>query len=126
MSIAWIVRWFVTIAIVLFVLDKFGMSPAKLWHTGKSQLENFSKDTQQLTSGEAIDKVSQKMKSEMQAAQPVDAAGDKEMARELHAERSRLMEAKFNAVQNPLLIPSDPGKLSEQVVRNAQNAAGGN
>lgn len=126
MSIARIVRWFVMIAVTLFVLDKFGITPASLWHTGKSQLDDFKQDTQQLTSGAAMDKVSQKMKDEMQAAQPLDVAGDKEMSRELQAERARVMEAKFNALQDPRLISTDPGKLTEQVERNARNAAGGN
>lgn len=125
MSIARIVRWFAMIAVTLFVLDQFGITAAGLWRAGKDQLENFKKDTRQLTSGEAIDKVSQRMKGEMQAAQPIDIAGDKEMSRELQAERARVMEAKFNALQDPRLISGDAGKLAEQVERNARNAAGG-
>lgn len=126
MSIARIVRWFVMIAVTLFVLDKFGITPASLWQTGKSQLNDFKQDTQQLTSGAAMDKVSQKMKDEMQAAQPLDVAGDKEMSRELQAERARVMEAKFNALQNAQLLPAAPAKLAEQVGESARNAAGGN
>lgn len=61
----------------------------------------------------------------MQAAQAANPASDQEM-RELQAERNRLIEAKFNALQNQKLSPTEQGKLSEQVLKSAQQAAGGN
>lgn len=124
MPIAKIVRWCAMISVTLLVLDRFGIAPASLWQAGKNRLENFKNDTQELTSGEAANAVSQRMKSEIHSAQSVDIADDREMSKELQAERTRVMEAKFNALQNPQLIRPPQGGLSEQVERNARNAAG--
>lgn len=125
MSLSRLLRWIATLAVALFVLDLLHLSPASLWRAGKERLEDFKNETADLASGEAVEQVSQRARTEMQAAQAANPASDQEM-RELQAERNRLIEAKFNALQNQKLSPTEQGKLSEQVLKSAQQAAGGN
>lgn len=125
MSIARLLRWLATLAIALFVLNLLHISPAGLWRAGKERLADFKNETADLASGKAIQQVSQQARAEMQAAQAANPASDQEM-RELQAERARVIEAKFNALQNQKLTPTEQGKLSEQVLKSAQQAAGGN
>lgn len=123
MTFSRIVRWCITLALAYFVLKFMGMTPADLWRGLTGRIDSFKQDTQQLTSGKTVQQISQKMKSEMQEAQQVT-ANSNEMTRELQAERARIMEAKFDALQNAKIIPTEQGKLSEQVVKNAQMAGG--
>ncbi len=125
MSISRLLRWIATLAVALFVLDLLHLSPAGLWRAGKERLEDFKNETADLASGKAVEQVSQRARAEMQAAQTANPASDQEM-RELQAERNRLIEAKFKALQDQKLSPTEQGKLSEQVLKSAQQAAGGN
>jgi hypothetical protein len=125
MSLSRLLRWIVTLAVALFVLNLLHISPASLWRAGKERLENFKNDTTDLASGKAVQQVSQQARAEMQAAQTANPPSDQEM-RELQAERARMLEAKFNALQNQKLTPTEQSKLSEQVLKSAQQAGGGN
>lgn len=126
MSLPRLLRWAVALAIVFFVMKQMHISPLDLWRAGTGKLENFKEDTVNLTSGQAISQTSQKAAAEAQKMQDANPAGNNEMSKELQAERARVMEAKFNALQNPNLLPTEKGKLSEQVVKSAQQAGGGN
>ncbi len=124
-----ITRWGITLLIIGVALNYLGLSPSSLWQDIKGQLENFKTDTQKLTSGEASQQVSQRLKAELQspANQPATAhlsEDEKKLAQELQAERGRVMEAKAAALQNTKIIPTDPGKLSEQLVKSTQQAGG--
>lgn len=126
-----IIRWGVTLLIIGGVLNYLGISPSSLWQDTKGKLESFRTDTQKLTSGEASQQVSERLKAELQSpANQIDTAHlseeEKKLVKELHAERQRVMEAKAAALQNVQIIPTEPGKLSEQLVKSAQQAGGGN
>lgn len=126
-----IIRWGITLLIVAGVLNYLGLSPSGLWRDMKGQLETFKADTQKLTSGEASQQVSQQLKTELQSStnQPATAhlsEDEKKLARELHAERQRVMEAKAAALQNLPITPVEPGNLSEQLIKSARQAGGGN
>jgi ABC-type transport system involved in cytochrome bd biosynthesis fused ATPase/permease subunit len=125
MSIVRLLRWLVALAVALFVLNLLHISPASLWRAGKERLADFKNETTDLASGKAVEQVSQRARAEMRAAQAANPASDQEM-RELQAERARVIEAKFNALQNQKLSPTEQSKLSEQVLKSAQQAAGGN
>lgn len=124
MSIARLVRWIIILGIAFFVLDWFHVTPAGLWRKGSQRLEDFKQDTLNLTNGETTRKLANAAKQEMQGAQAVQ--GSDELTRELHAERTRVLEAKFNALQNQQITPTEQSKLSEQLLNSAQQAAGGN
>lgn len=126
-----IIRWGVTLLIIGGVLNYLGISPSGLWQDTKGKLESFRTDTQKLTSGEASQQVSERLKAELQspASQAATAhltEDEKKLVQELSAERQRVMEAKAAALQNAQIIPTDPSKLSEQLVKSAQQAGGGN
>ncbi len=126
-----IIRWGITLLIAGGVLNFFGISPANVWQDMKGKFDNFATDTRKLTSGEASQQISQRLKSEMQSPTNNPATAhlsedEKKLAQELQAERKRVMEAKAAALQNAQIIPTDPGKLSEQLVKSAQQAGGGN
>jgi hypothetical protein len=124
MSVARLIRWIVILGIAFFVLDWFHITPAGLWRKGSQRLEDFKNDTLSLTTGATANKLVNAAKQEMQAAQA--ATSGNEMTRELQAERTRIVEAKFNALQNQTLTPTEQDKLAEQLVKSAQQAAGGN
>jgi hypothetical protein len=126
-----IIRWGVMLLIVGGILNYLGLSPSGLWQDMTGKLDNFKSDTQKLTSGEASQQVSQRLKAELQspANQPATdhlSEDEKKLAQELQTERKRLMEAKAAALQNVQVIPTDTSKLSEQLVKSAQQAGGGN
>lgn len=128
---AGIIRWGITLLIVGVTLNYLGMSPASLWQGMMGKLENFKTDTEKLTSGTASQEISQRLKAELQspANQPATAhlsEDEKKLSQELQAERKRVMEAKAAALQNAQIIPTNPGKLSEQLVKSAQQAGGNN
>jgi hypothetical protein len=125
MSITRLLRWLATLAIALFVLNLLHISPASLWRAGKERLADFRNETADLASGKAVEQVSQRARTEMQAAQTANPATDQDM-RALQAERARVIEAKFNALQNQKLSPTEQSRLSEQVLKSAQQAAGDN
>ena len=124
MSIARLVRWIIILGIAFFVLDWFHVTPASLWRKGSQRLENFKQDTLNLTNGETTHKLATAAKQEMQNAQAPQSTD--ELTRELQAERTRVIEAKFNALQNQQITPTEQSKLSEQLLKSAQQAAGGN
>ncbi len=126
-----IIRWGITLLIVGVTLNYLGISPSSLWQGMRGKLENFKTDSQKLTSGEASQQISQRFKAELQS--PANQAAtahlsedEKKMAQELQAERKRVMEAKGAALQNVQIIPTNSGKLSEQLVKSAQQAGGDN
>lgn len=126
MSLASIARWGAMLAFALFVLDWFHITPASLWRSGVARLEAFKNDTRQVASGEAVDKVSQKMRAEMKETQQALIASDPEMSRELQAERARIMEAKLKALQEKQIVPVEQGQLARQVAENARRSGGDN
>ena len=120
-----LVRWFLMLVVAFYVLKFMGMTPVDLWNSAKNKVTGFKDDTQNLVSGKAVQQVSDRMRSEMkQVQQAGPIVADKEMNQDLQAERARLMEAKFDALQKAKIIPVEQGKLSEQVVKNAQAAGG--
>lgn len=128
MAVLKILRWLVIIGITVFVikqLGKWGILSEDLWQGGAGKLNNFKKDSRQLLSGEAVNKVSQGVRSEMQEAQKANPAGDNEMSRELQQERARVMDAKFDALKNPNAIKQQAGSLSEQTTDSARKSGGG-
>jgi hypothetical protein len=125
MTLFRIIRWFAFLAIGLFVLKQLGVTPTDLWQGGADNLNSFRKDSQQLLSGEAINKVSQGAKTEMKEAQQANPAGDSEMSRELQQERARVVDAKFDALKNPNALKPPAGSLAEQTTDSARKAGGG-
>ncbi|MDP1524275.1 MAG: hypothetical protein Q8M20_00555 [Rhodocyclaceae bacterium] len=115
---------------VLAVMKYIGLSPIELWNIAKDRVSTFQEDTKQLASGKAIDKVSTQMKSEMKSAEAIQINNDDALSQELQAERTRVMEAKFNALQSPEAIKKISGQKQEdiagQAIRNAQAAGGDN
>lgn len=127
MPLSRIVRWAIILIVGFYVLKFMGMTPADLWRAISGKVDAFKQDTQQLTTGKTVQQVSEKMRSEMKTAQEANPiVADKEMSRELQAERARMLEAKFDALQKAKIVPTEQGKLGEQVVKNAQMAGGGN
>lgn len=124
MSVARLVRWIVILGAAFFILDWFHISPASLWRKGSQRLQDFKQDTLNLTSGEATRQLANTAKQELRGAQATQ-NGDA-MTRELHAERTRVIEAKFNALQNQQITPTEQSQLSAQLVKSAQQAAGNN
>ena len=120
-----VVRWILFFVAAFYVLKFMGMTPADLWHSLTGKVANFKEDTLNLTSGKAVQQVSDRARAEMKKAQEgTPVVDNQEMNRELQAERARVMEAKFDALQNAKIVPVEQGKLREQVVKNAQAAGG--
>lgn len=127
MSISRLFRWAVILLAGFYVLKFMGMTPADLWNKIMGRVQDFKEDTQQLTSGKAVQQVGERTRAEMKKAQEgAPVVADPEMNRELQAERARVMEAKLNALQDAKIVPVSQDKLAEQVVKNAQAAGGGN
>lgn len=127
MSLPRLLRWSLMLVAAYVVLRFLGMTPADLWHAITGRVDAFRQDTQQLATGKTVEEVSTRMRAEMKSAQQANPiVADKEMSQELQAERARVMEAKFDALQKAKIVPTEQGKLGEQVVKNAQMAGGGN
>ena len=126
MSLSRIVRWAIILIVGFYVLKFMGMTPADLWNKIMGRVQNFKEDTQQLTSGKAVQQISENTRAEMKKAQEsTPVVADPEMNRELQAERARVMEAKLDALHKAKIVPVEQGKLNEQVIKNAQAAGGG-
>lgn len=119
-----LMRWLLTFAAALFVLNLFHISPKDLWWMAAGKAENFRQDTLDMASGKATDDIAQKARAETREFQNANPAGNNEMSRELQAERARILEAKFNALQDQKLNPTEKSRMSEQLVRSAEQAAG--